>query len=364
MTRRKLLALCGSVCLVLVLATLPFMAGCAPEAPPEEVTPTPPEEEKPTPTPPAEKIVWTFATCSGGSPWHWGFVPDPIFQTMLEEMTDGRLILDTKIDLIPSAELIMGVIDGRVDIGTQRLPWCSGTFPQFDFGSLPFYFMDVMEYYNTVTDPDMVELLDREYEKVGLVRIAEIAAGPEDGIWGSKPVAKVEDFKGLKIRTSGMLQTNTLKALGAAPLTMPLAELSDAIYRGTVDAVATSPGFGLGRGLPDVCDYISIWTVTSNFPCALIVNKDKFYALPSDLQEIVREWGRMITMANAYGQQCHYITARYAIVGAGMEVVVPDKAEVAKATALSKSSIDMWLEQTDPVGEEILAIAARHASGG
>ncbi|MBA7565894.1 hypothetical protein ES708_07580 [subsurface metagenome] len=351
------------VILALVVSVLPMAAACGPEEPlinGEEPPPTNGEE----PPPPADQIVWTFATCSGGSPWHWGFVPDPIFQTMLEEMTGGRLILDTKIDLIPSAELIMGVIDGRVDIGTQRLPWCSGTFPQFDFGSLPFYFMDVMEYYETVTDPDMIELLDREYEAVGLVRIAEIAAGPENGIWGSKPVANIEDFEGLKIRTSGVLQTNTLMALGAAPLTMPLAELSDAIYRGTVDAVATSPGFGLGRGLADVCDYISIWPVTSNFPCALVVNKDKFYDLPSDLQEIVREWGRMITRANVYGQQCHYITARYAIVSAGVNVVVPDRAEIEKARALSQSSIDKWLELTGPVGEEILAIAARHASGG
>lgn len=49
--KKKLLTLLGSVCLILVLAALPFMAACAPE----EVTPTPPEEEEAPP--PAEPIV-------------------------------------------------------------------------------------------------------------------------------------------------------------------------------------------------------------------------------------------------------------------------------------------------------------------
>lgn len=61
MRRRKLLTLIGSICLILVLAAMPFLAACP--APPEEVTPTPPEEEEPTPPeeeevppPPAPKL--------------------------------------------------------------------------------------------------------------------------------------------------------------------------------------------------------------------------------------------------------------------------------------------------------------------
>jgi len=40
MRRKKLLVLLGSVCLILVLAALPFMMACAPAAPgaPEEIT--------------------------------------------------------------------------------------------------------------------------------------------------------------------------------------------------------------------------------------------------------------------------------------------------------------------------------------
>ena len=50
MKRKKLLTLAGSVCLILVLASLPFMTACP--APPEEEAPPPAEEEAP---PPAEE---------------------------------------------------------------------------------------------------------------------------------------------------------------------------------------------------------------------------------------------------------------------------------------------------------------------
>lgn len=67
MKREKLLALIGSVCLILVLATLPL--ACAPEAPPAP-PPPPPEEEAP-PTPPAkwpEHISFVSGAAGGG--WH------------------------------------------------------------------------------------------------------------------------------------------------------------------------------------------------------------------------------------------------------------------------------------------------------
>lgn len=53
MTHKKLLALLGSVCLILVLAAMPFMAACAPE----EVPPPPEDGEEPPPPPPPEKSV-------------------------------------------------------------------------------------------------------------------------------------------------------------------------------------------------------------------------------------------------------------------------------------------------------------------
>jgi len=300
---------------------------------------------------------------SGASSNAWPFYPLEIYQPWLEEMTGGRLVLDTKIDLVPSTEMILAVIDGRADACNQRIPWVSGTFPQFDFGSLPFYFDNEMELYNTLRDPDMQKLLAREYEKIGLVYLGDVLFEPEGGIWGQKPFAKIEDFKGVKIRTSGWLQTNTVAAMGGSTLAMHFMELADAISRGTIDAITTSLFFGAGIGLTDVTSHVSLWLVTSVFPCHIIVNKDKFYALPPDLQEIVREWGLTVTRASVSASLIHRMTTMKWLERAGMTVVVPDKAEIARAGELAKSSIDMWREKVGPTADEILATASKYATG-
>ena len=357
--------------LILALLALPLVA-CAKPAPTLTPTPTPTPKPTPTPTPtptppptpPSQaKITWTFATFSGATTNAWPFYPIPVYQSWLEEMSGGRLVLDTKVELVPSAEVIMAAIDGRIEMGHSRMPWVSGTFPQLDFASLPFYFTDQTEYYRALIDPDMQKLIAREYDKVGLVYLGDTLFEPENGIWAQKPVAKVDDFKGIKIRTSGFNQTNTLKALGASPLTIATAELADAIKRGTVDAATTSVTFGAGVGLLDVTSYVSLWLVTSGFGCTIVVNKAKFNALPKDLQDILKQWGQVVQKAGLSAGYSHYITTLLWLKRAKMNVITPDKAEIDKAGALAKTSITQWLEKSGAVGKEILAIAAKYGTG-
>ena len=54
--------------------------------------------------------------------------------------------------------------------------------------------------------------------------------------------------------------------MGASPLTIATTEILEALQRGTVDAIQTSRGWGMGFGLPDVATHVSIWRVQSIFP--------------------------------------------------------------------------------------------------
>ena len=50
-----------------------------------------------------------------------------------------------------------------------------------------------------------------------------------------KPVAKIEDFSGMKLRAAGLLLSDTVKALGAAPVSAAVTELHDLFSKGIVD---------------------------------------------------------------------------------------------------------------------------------
>ena len=282
---------------------------------------------------------------------------------MIEEATGGRVTIDTKVDLIAPTEVIDGVIDGRADVGFQRIPWVSGTFPLWDFGGLPFFFDNAYEYESALKDPRMIEIMDKTYADVGVVKLLESADPGLIGVFANKAIPTVDDFKGVKIRTTGLVVTYAVELLGASPLTMNIYELSDALARGTVDAVFTATTFGLGFGLGDVTDYINVWELAPPFGGMLIVNMDTWNELPADLQAIVKEVSLGFQDQIFFGIDAISRMATIGAKAAKLEIIVPEAAEVRKAREVTKPAIDKWLEVAGPYGPDVLAIAADYAGG-
>ncbi|MDP3040542.1 MAG: TRAP transporter substrate-binding protein DctP [Deltaproteobacteria bacterium] len=311
---------------------------------------------------PGQKITWVFATNPGPAANTWSFYPYPRFQKLLELRSGGRLVLDTKMGLFPVNEVVHAVSAGRADIGWERIPWVAGTFPQWDY-ALPFFWDNIFEYEAFLNDPRLIEIERKSYAEKGLVKIADIAVEALDGIWGKKAVATVDDFKGYKIRTSGLITTLAMKLLGASPLTIPTAEIMEALQRGTVDAIQTSRGWGLGFGLPDVCTHVSFWKFQSVFGGMLVVNKAKFDALPADLKKIALDTGREMQGQTIFGAKVEELEAEVGLKVSRMKVTQPTQAEINKARDLVRPTIDKWLELAGPQGKQILDIAAQYAGG-
>ena len=309
-----------------------------------------------------QKITWIFATNPGPAANTWSFYPYPRFQKLLEKNSGGRIVVDTKMGLFPVNEVVHAVIAGRADIGWERIPWVAGTFPQWDF-ALPFFWDSIFEYEAFLNDPRMVEIERKSYGDKGLVKIADIPSEALDGIWGKKAVATVDDFKGYKVRTSGLITTLSMKLLGASPLTIPTAEIMEALQRGTVDAIQTSRGWGLGFGLPDVCTNVSFWRFQSVFGGMLVVNKAKFDALPADLKKIVLDTGREMQGQTMFGAKIEELEAEVGLKVSRMKVTQPVQAEINKAREITRPAIDKWLELAGPQGRQILDIAGQYAGG-
>jgi TRAP-type C4-dicarboxylate transport system substrate-binding protein len=310
----------------------------------------------------AQPIKWVFATNPGPAANTWSFYPYPRFQKLLEKNSGGRLILDTKMGLFPVNEVIHAVIAGRADMGWERTPWLSGTFPLWDL-SLPFFWDSIFEYEAFLNDPRWREIEKKTYGEKGLVKIADIVSEATDGIWAKKGIPTLADFKGVKIRTGGLIPTMALKLMGASPLTMPNTEIMEALQRGTVDAIQTSRGWALGFGMADVCTHVSFWRVQSAFGGMLIVNKAKFDALPRDLQKILLDTGLEMQGQNIYGAKVEEYEADVGLKVSRMKVIQPEQSEINKARELVKPAIEKWVERAGPYGKEVMAIAAKYGSG-
>jgi TRAP-type transport system periplasmic protein len=154
-----------------------------------------------------------------------------------------------------------------------------------------------------------------------------------------------------------------MKLVGASPLTIPTAEIMEALQRGTVDAIQTSRGWALGFGLADVCTHVSFWRFQSVFGGMLVVNKAKFDALPADMKKILLDTGREMQGQTIYGAKVEELEADVGLKVSKLKVTQPSQAEINKARELVKPTVAKWLDIAGPHGKEILGIAAKYAGG-
>ncbi|HMQ94098.1 MAG TPA: TRAP transporter substrate-binding protein DctP [Amaricoccus sp.] len=74
-----------------------------------------------------------------------------------------------------------------------------------------------------------------EYAPQGFRALFTVATTPYKIMLVSKQVSTLEDIAGLKIRAGGAAQDQTVRALGAVPISISGPELMDSVTRGTVD---------------------------------------------------------------------------------------------------------------------------------
>ena len=129
-----------------------------------------------------------------------------------------------------------------------------GRFPLTDVLSLAVW-IDGKDLATEIGNAMYERLLNKEFKGVKMV---ELNGCIQSFIWTKKPINKLEEIKGLKIRTPGGHQTNYIKSLGAEPVFMPLGDVYMAMETGTVDGIVTCPPLILAYKLHEVakhCDH-------------------------------------------------------------------------------------------------------------
>lgn len=369
MSKKGLSKTLVGICLVLVLAlALPLASACAPAPTPPPAPAPPPVAPAPTP-PPGEVYTLTFNWMSVTGPANvfvFPFRPDGRFQQLLDAETGGQIKFDIKDRLYTGIEAVTAIADGRIDAGNHLTPWISGTYPLGDYGTLPGLFApfpdSLSEWDKAQSDPRMQAVLDKYYRESGLVEVGNILTVPQV-LWAQRPVRTVEDWKGLKMRASGVTQHGTAKALGGSPITLSVAEIEEAIAKGTVDAIMTDLPYGLQRGLSDIISYLNQWEVSPVFSGSVFINAEVFNALPSDLQDAIKRAGAELRAECVLVGEQQGLVAFLWLRTTKCELVYPDPGELEKMAALLRPVYEEWLKITGPYGPEVLAIASEYGTG-
>jgi TRAP-type C4-dicarboxylate transport system substrate-binding protein len=132
-----------------------------------------------------------------------------------------------------------------------------------------------------------------EFKPVKLLWLA--AAGPNE-IHTTKPVRKLEDLKGMQLRTAPSGSSiDIMKALQAAPAAMPMSETFMAIQKGTVDGALGPYDILKDFRIADICKYTTnahLFVLTGHY---VAMNINAYNRLPADLRKVLEdsvEWAR------------------------------------------------------------------------
>jgi len=219
----------------------------------------------------------THGQCKAGVSW----------AEEVEKRTEGRV----KITVFPGGTLTKanqcydGVVNGISDIGMSCFAYTRGRFPVMEAIDLPQGYPNgtvatrvATEFYKTMKPKELDD-----------VKVLYIHAHGPGLLHTKKPVATLEDLKGMKIRSTG-LSAKVTKALGGVPVAMPQPATYEALQKGVVEGTFTPIEALKGWKQAEVINYTTdckgVGYTTGMF---VVMNLNRWNSLPEDIKRIIEE---------------------------------------------------------------------------
>lgn len=208
----------------------------------------------------------------------------------ITSLSDGRL----NVKLYAAGEIVPGlgtfdaVANGVAQMAhTAPLFW-SGKFPAAPIFTAAPFGLTPIEHITWVNHGGGQALWDKLYEPAGIKPFMAGNTGYQMGGWYKKPLAGLEDLKGLKIRMPG-LGGAVLTKLGALPVSLPPSEIFTSLKTGVIDATEfLGPFSDSAMGFHKAAKYYySPGFHEPNGTGEALVSKAALDSLPKDLQQIV-----------------------------------------------------------------------------
>jgi TRAP-type transport system periplasmic protein len=185
--------------------------------------------------------------------------------------------------LTPAAQTYENVIKGIADIGFSVLGYTRGRFPMMGLIDLP------LGYKSGLTTTKMANEYYKKFKPKELdgVHVLYFHCHGPGILHTKKPVNKLEDIKGMKIRAQGTV-VPIVQAFGGSPVGATMPETYDALRTGVVDG-SMAPyealkGWKWGEVITSTTEnYGSAYSVVQ----FVVMNKAKWDALPPDVQKVI-----------------------------------------------------------------------------
>lgn len=274
------------------------------------------------------------------------------FAADVEKATGGKLkiVVHANASLFKAPEIKRAVQGGQAQAGEILLVNFENEWPIFGIDGLPF----LADSYDEAVKLAKVTkaALDKKFADQGMMILYQVAWPPQ-GVYSKRPLNSVADMKGLKWRAYSPATAKIADLVGAQPVTIQAAELTQALATGVVESYISSGATGFDSRTYEHIKYFydtQAWLPKNS----VIVNRSAFNALDKATQDGLmkaaaeaetRGWKVSMEKNQWYLDQ---------LKAKGMQVLKPSPQFAAELKKIGDTMVAEWLKKAGAEGQALV----------
>jgi TRAP-type C4-dicarboxylate transport system substrate-binding protein len=274
------------------------------------------------------------------------------FANDVDKASAGKLKITVHANgsLFKAPEIKRAVQGGQAQIGEILLVNFQNEWQLFGADGLPFLadsYDEAMKLYK-VQKP----FLEKKLAEQGMSLLYAVPWPPQ-GIYVKKPISSGADLKGVKWRAYSPATARIAELVGAQPVTVQAAELSQAMATGVIESYMSSGSTGFDS---KTYEHIKYWYDTQAWlpKNAVIVNKAALDALDAPTRQALQKAAADAEARGLIASKKANTDSLDKLKANGMNIVAPSAQLKADMKKVGDVMLKEWLEKAGPEGKSLV----------
>jgi TRAP-type C4-dicarboxylate transport system substrate-binding protein len=274
------------------------------------------------------------------------------FAADVDKATGGKLKIQVHANasLFKAPEIKRAVQGGQAQIGEILLVNYENENPLFGTDGIPF----LATGYNDARKLHAAQkpVLDKLLAAQG-IKVLFTVAWPPQGIYTNKELNTVADMKGLKWRAYSPATARIAELVGAVPVTIQQAELSQAMATGVINSYMSSGSTGLDT---KTYESIKMWYDTQAWlpKNAVLVNLAEFNKLDKATQDGLRKAGADAEARGWKTSEERNELYKKQLAEKGMKIMQPSPVLMSDLKKVGDTMLNDWMAKAGADGKQVV----------
>jgi len=300
--------------------------------------------------PVAAQTKWDLASAYPPGNFHTQMLNQ--FASEVNKASGGKLqiTVHSGASLFKAPEILRAVRGAQVQAGEVLLVNFQNEAQIFGADGIPF----LATGYDTAQKLYRAQkpLLEKKLAEQGVMLLYSVPWPPQ-GVYSKKPINSAADLKGIKWRAYSPATGRIAELVGAQPVTVQQAELSQAMATGVIEATMTSGATGVDTKMWEQMSHyydVQAWLPKN----AVLVNKKAFDALDAATRGVILKAAAEAEKQGWANSQKVMSDTTNTLKANGMKVEPPSAQLRADMQKVGATLLEEWLKNAGAEGQEMI----------